>query len=195
MADEQSPRIPPLPRAAWTDAARDVFAMMGGPQAREDGLDNNAIETLAQHPQLATAFLTFDLHLMAKSSLPPRLQELLILRTCWLNAFEYDWRYHQLAAAALGITPDEVAALREGAQGGDWSDLERAGLRAVDQLHQGGRIDDATWTALAAELSRQQLMDLLFTVGGYVMIAWALSNMGVQLEAGMPRGMGVTGQD
>jgi alkylhydroperoxidase family enzyme len=193
MTDDHSPRIPPLPRDAWTDAARDVFALMGGPAARENGLSNNAIETLARHPELATAFLTFDLHLLAKSTLPPRLRELVILRTCWVNCFEYDWRYHQRTGAQLGITADEVRALQEGPEADCWTALERAALRAIDQMRQGGRIDDATWGALAAELSPAQLMDLLFTVGGYVMIAMAMSNMGVELEPGMPRGMGVTG--
>jgi len=37
-------------------------------------------------------------------------------------------------------------------------------------------------------------MDLLFTVGGYTMIAWALNNIGVKLEAGVECGFGVTGE-
>ena len=68
-------------------------------------------------------------------------------------------------------------------------------LRAADQLRETGEIDDATWRALAGELDERQLLDLLFTIGCYAMNAWVLNNLRIQLEPGMPRGMGVTGAD
>ena len=194
MTAHVTPRIPPLPRSAWTEEARDIFAMLGGAGALESGPNNNAIETLAWHPNLARAFLTFDIHLLANSSLPPRLRELLILRTAWANRFEYDWRHHQVVGAAIGLTPDDIHAIQYGPEAKDWTDLERTALRATDQLCGGGKIDDITWQALASALNQQQLMDLLFTVGGYTMIAWALNNIGVKLEAGVECGFGVTGE-
>lgn len=194
MTADQPPRVPPLPAAQWTEAARDVFAIMGGPAARENGPNNNVIETLAAHPVLAKAFLPFSVHLLATSTLPPRLRELVMLRTLWTHRCEYDWQYHQMMGAQAGVTAQDVKAVQEGPEATRWTELERAALRATDQLLQSGRIEDATWTALATELDQPQLMDLLFTVGAYTMNAWALNNLGVQLEAGMPRGMGVTGE-
>ena len=43
-------------------------------------------------------------------------------------------------------------------------------------------IGDATWAVLAAELDEQQLMDLVFTVGAYDVLAMALKSFRVQLD-------------
>ena len=44
-------------------------------------------------------------------------------------------------------------------------------------------IADATWAVLAAELDRHQLMDLVFTVGAYDLLAMAFRSFGVELDA------------
>jgi hypothetical protein len=55
-------------------------------------------------------------------------------------------------------------------------------LAAVDELLVDAEIADATWAALAAELDRQQLMDLVFTVGAYDVLAMALKSFRVELD-------------
>lgn len=188
MTTDRTPRIPPLPAAAWTEAARDVFAMLGGPQARANGPNNNVIETLAVHPDLAKAFLTFNVHLLLNSTLPPRLRELVILRTLCTNVCAYDWAHHQLLGARVGVTGDDVEAVKTGPAADGWSALERAALTAADQLRTTGVVAEETWQVLAGDLDERQLMDLLFTVGAYTMISWSLNTLQVQLEPGVPRG-------
>ena len=53
---------------------------------------------------------------------------------------------------------------------------------AVDELVADARVADATWAVLAAELDEQQLMDLVFTVGAYDVLAMALRTFGVELD-------------
>ena len=43
-------------------------------------------------------------------------------------------------------------------------------------------LSDGTWTALAAELDTQQLMDVVFTVGAYDLLAMAFRTFGVELD-------------
>ena len=43
-------------------------------------------------------------------------------------------------------------------------------------------VSDATWAALAAELDEQQLMDVVFTVGAYDLVAMAFRSFGVELD-------------
>ena len=47
-------------------------------------------------------------------------------------------------------------------------------------------MDDETWTALAERWSVEQLMDLVFTVGQYVLVSMALNTFGVQPDEGLP---------
>ena len=55
-------------------------------------------------------------------------------------------------------------------------------VRAVDELLADALISDGTWAVLAAELDVQQLMDLVFTVGAYDLLAMAFRSFGVELD-------------
>ena len=80
------------------------------------------------------------------------------------------------------VTVDEVARVVAGPDAPGWSDLEQALLRAVDELLRDALIGDETWSMLAGELEEHQLMDLVFTVGAYDVLAMALRTFGVPLD-------------
>src|SRR5262249_46559024 len=107
-------RIANLPRAEWTDAARELFAFWGDPDAREEGSKSNLTMVLANHPALAIAYSTFGKHLLLASSLAVRPRELIVLRTAWLQKCEYEWHYHVGYALSAGLTTEEIAAIRDG---------------------------------------------------------------------------------
>ena len=48
-------------------------------------------------------------------------------------------------------------------------------------------MSDATWASLAGELDEQQLMDLVFTVGAYEILAMAFRSFGVELDEDLRR--------
>jgi 4-carboxymuconolactone decarboxylase len=181
------PRILPLPRAEWTDEAREVFAYWGEPDSWENGSKTNIIMVLANHPALAMAYNAFGKHLLLNSSLAVRPRELVVLRTSWHLKAEYEWHYHVGYALKAGMTLDEIAAIGVGPDAANWNEIDRAVLRAVDQLWKKSNIDDETWACLAKHYDRHEVMDLVFTIGHYVMISWALAALGVQLEDGVDR--------
>ena len=59
-------------------------------------------------------------------------------------------------------------------------------MQATDELHADCHISDPTWTALEQHLDKQQLMDLVFTVGQYNLVSMALNTLGVQPDDGLP---------
>ena len=184
------PRIAPLPPEQWTDQIRDVFALAEGAGARERGSRSNVVLTLANHPELAAHFLAFSTYLRKRSTLPARLRELVILRVAWRYQCDYEWAHHVNLAGHLGVTPGECEAVRDGPEAGDWTALERQILHAADQLCEQGRIDGPTWDALAAHFDKHLLLDLIFTVGGYATLAWALNSIGVEAgDAHLSKGL------
>ena len=60
-------------------------------------------------------------------------------------------------------------------------------LRAVDELVGDAFVTDETWSVLAEELDTQQLMDLIFTVGCYDLIAMFFKSSGVQVDDDLTR--------
>jgi hypothetical protein len=47
-------------------------------------------------------------------------------------------------------------------------------------------IADVTWDALARAYSIEQMMDLVFTIGQYNLVSWALNSFGVPLDDWLP---------
>jgi alkylhydroperoxidase family enzyme len=137
---------------------------------------------LARHPALTRAFNTFNGHILFASSLSPRQREMLVLRVAALRQATYEWRQHVVLAGDAGITPDEVARIEEGPGATGWSPLDRAMITAVDELLGDAMVTDGTWEVLAAGLDVEQLMDLVFTVGAYDLLAMAFRSFDVQLD-------------
>ena len=183
-------RIPPLPQDDWTEEIatyiagfRSAVASSAPEENRQPG--TNLLGTLAQHPSLAMAFLSFNRHLLSQSTLSVRQRELLVLRVASLRRSDYEWAQHVILADRAGITADEIARIGEGPDAVGWSSDERALLTAADELVVDGAISDGTWAALSGELDDRQLMDVVFTVGCYAMMATALRSFGVEPEAGL----------
>ena len=104
LAALTKPRISPLPEAQWTDEHKQRIAKF-----------------LPRHPpgQLSGRFLnvpdlvdrTMTLYnYVTQASLPPRIRELLILRTAWLHGSDVIWR--ERVPARAGLTSDEIRRSR-----------------------------------------------------------------------------------
>ncbi len=177
-------RISNLPREEWTDAAREVFAFWGEPNAWEEGSSKNMSMVLANHPPLAVAYCIFGKHLLLNSTIAVRARELIVLRVGYRQKCEYEWHYHVGYGLTAGLTLEEIGAVRDGWQSPVWDGKEedRIVLRAVDELIDNARIGDETWELLNRHFTRQQKMDLVFTVGNYMMLSWAAATFGIPVE-------------
>jgi len=180
---ETTPRILPLQKKDAPPEAYPVFDFWGEQEAWEKGTATHISMTLAHHPQAALAYYNFGKHVMVNSTLPLRPRELVTLRSAWLLKGDYEWHYHVGYALNLGMSLDEIAAVGTGPDAGNWNEEDRAVLRATDEFINGARIADATWETLGKFFSRHQIIDLLFTIGNYVMLTGVLNSCGVQLEA------------
>jgi alkylhydroperoxidase family enzyme len=185
------PRITPLPPKQWPEEMRAAMAALvpenpRHPLTRQDAdrpKGRNALGLLAQHPELTRAYHTFNGHVLFATTLTLRQRELLILRVAAVRDAEYEWKQHVVQAGDVGITPDEVARVAAGPDAPGWSPLEGAMVRAVDELIADADIADDTYAVLAAELDDRQLMDLVFTVGAYELLAMAFRTFRVEVDA------------
>jgi 4-carboxymuconolactone decarboxylase len=172
-------RLSPLPDDQWDER---VHAALSGllPPARRNPRDaGNALATLVRHPELTAAFLTFNTHLLTQSTLPPRLRELAVLRVARRRGCAYEWSHHVRMAAQAGLSGAEIEAAADGKAEGR---LDAAVLRAVDELDDDSSVSGPTWATLGEHLTEQQLMDLVFTVGAYCLLAMAFNTFGVEPE-------------
>ena len=144
----------------------------------------NIFRIMARLPRALTAFLAWGGYVLSRrNSLPPRERELAILRVGYLCGAGYEWTQHVPIARDGGLTDEEIERIKAGPTAPDWSALDRAILRASDELVRDHFITDGTWQDLA-ELGDTGRTDLVFTVGQYTQVSMILNSLGVQLDPG-----------
>jgi len=185
-------RIPPRPAGDWDAAVLDALSVLRPPgtaqRSGEPGRRHRPVSNLlgifSWHPALTKAFLVFNNHLFS-STLPDRDRELVTVRVAWLRRGEYEWAQHVGMAKAAGLSDAEIAAISDGPDSALWDPRDAVLLRSVDEIVADRNVSDETWQRLAEHLDRQQLMDLVFTIGTYDLLAMAFNVFGVQLDPGL----------
>ena len=149
-----------------------------------DGRVLGVWSTCANAPSLCNAWLEFTDYLLRESSLPIRDRELLILRIGYLNQGAYEWAAHRGLALSVGIEEQELKDITTGSSADSWSEWDSALLKAAEELHEVAIISDETWATLAKRYDKRQMMEVVFTVGQYNLVAMYLNSLGVQFEEG-----------
>ncbi|HTU59361.1 MAG TPA: carboxymuconolactone decarboxylase family protein [Polyangiales bacterium] len=194
MSNQFAPRLEPVLPPQWDERVHDAASVF--PSARDFVLTHyrdqdggargtNGFSVLFNYPALAKAFLTFNQHVAIASSLSKRQRELVILRLSWLRRSEYEFVQHLVVGRNAGLSDAELERVQRGPDAEGWDASDADLIRATDELHSDARIGDATWSRLSAELRREQLMDLVFLIGCYDVLAMVFKTFGVQLEQGV----------
>jgi AhpD family alkylhydroperoxidase len=196
------PRIPPRPSADWDAEALDALAVSRPPEnvsrpaePRPDRPASNILGIFAWHPALTKAFFAFNNHLF-HSTLSARDREMVTVRVTWLRRCEYEWAQHVRMAKTAGLSQEEVDAISTGPRSTVWGPRDAALLLSVDEILADRYVSDETWKRLSEHFDRQQLMDLVFTIGAYDLMAMAFNTFGLELDPGLvgfPPGRGASG--
>jgi len=175
------PRIEPVVLAQATPDIRQMLDPSGS------GRNIAAVyRTFAQHPKLYAPRQILSEYIRTKSTLSPRVREMLILRIGWRCRSAYEWAAHSPAGRRAGLTDEQIRMLaRPGYDG--WSPADAALVRAADELFDDDAISDATWAALDGQFDDKQLLDVLITTGGYRMVSMVLNTLGVPAEPNSER--------
>jgi 4-carboxymuconolactone decarboxylase len=176
---ERPLRLAPLPDEEWDDRARAAVTALLPPERANARDAGNILATMVRHPDLTRAYLKFNAYLLRDSALPARPREVALLRIVHLRDSEYLWAHHVPIAQRAGLTAAEIESIRHGEMA---DDKDRVVVRATDELNQSSTISDATWAELGRHFDDRERMDLVFTVGGYCLLAMAVNTFGIEDE-------------
>jgi alkylhydroperoxidase family enzyme len=164
-------RIPPLSLEEFTDEQKRLVG---------EWHHLNFSRVLVQHPAMYRIFLPFIDKVIRGSNLPPRDREILCLRTLALGNDVYEAHHHVTIARKVGMTEDEIEAART--DGAGLGQFDRCLMRAAEEIVRHQFVSDATWACLAERYSREQLMETVFVVGCYTIMATITRSFGMEVE-------------
>src|ERR1700736_3675288 len=157
-----------------------------GERSKVNGKVINIFRVLMNHPKLAREWGRFGAYILSDNqTLTPRDREMAILRIGWLNQSPYEFEQHERISKQIGITDDEIDRIKKGSKAG-WNPHDAAIIQAADDLFENSVVSDETWKTLSASYSTEQMMDLVFTIGQYNLVSWALNSLGVPLDDFLP---------
>lgn len=177
-----APRLAPLADGDWDESVAELMAAW-----RQPGGVPNVFATLARHPALLRAWEPFAGAILLEGMIPARERELVIIRTALNCRAAYIWGSHVTGhGPEAGLSGEDVERIVAGPEAPGWSELDRALLRAADELHVEARISDEVWGMLSAGLDERQLVELPMLVGEYHLMSFTFNALGVEPEVGFP---------
>jgi alkylhydroperoxidase family enzyme len=144
-------------------------------------------QVLLNHPPLARAVNDLLATMLWHGNLDPRLRELVIMRIGWLTACNYEWTQHWRVASGLGVTADDLLAVRDWQEYDGFGATERAVLAATDDVVRDGAVSAQSWAACQRELQGDTtvLIELVTAISAWRMVASILHSLEVPLEEGV----------
>jgi alkylhydroperoxidase family enzyme len=177
-----SPRLEPL-TAPYEDGVAEQLAKWMPAGAELEPL--SLFRTLYLHPELASRMRPLGAGILGSgATVPPRLREIMIHRTCGLTGAEYEWGVHAVAFGdPLGLSEEQLRSTVAGeADDGCWEGEERLVMRLAGELHEHSAISEELWESLTATFAPEQILELIVTAGWYHVIAYVCNGIRVQPE-------------
>jgi alkylhydroperoxidase family enzyme len=144
----------------------------------------NAFSVLAHAPAASAPALRLVFALLTKTTLDPRLRELVILRVAQRCDGPYVWGQHVAMARTAGVNDWQIAALeRSQAPAYLFTDRERTAFTFADEVLDGPRCSDATFAAVRELFSSRQVVELLLLIGYFRMVSGLITTLDVEVES------------
>jgi alkylhydroperoxidase family enzyme len=142
----------------------------------------NIFRMMAHSPSYFEQYCRLGGAIRHKGELDPVVRELAITRTGILCEAPYEIVAHKRIGKNVGVTDEQNAGLDDWKSATCFSELQRAALAFTDEIVRLRRPTDATFNAIAAELTPAALIELQLSVGFYIMTSKFLETFGIDMQ-------------
>ena len=161
----KKPRVPSIKPGSKPELAK-LEARIKGARGRISPL----YTVLLNSPELASGWEQLFTAIRQKTSVPPALRELVILRVAVLNGAEYEFEAHVPHALAAGMTQEAIDRLRSD-EIEHLSFLEKLVLQYTDAITRDLVVPEALYPQLDKAFDAKTLVELTATIAGYNMVS------------------------
>ncbi|TDZ94561.1 carboxymuconolactone decarboxylase family protein [Mycobacteroides salmoniphilum] len=121
---------------------------------------------------------------LSVGSLDPVIRELVILNSGINYDSPYEWDQHEAIAKAVGVTDQQLEALKaQDRTAAAFTAEQSALLQFADQVAKKPRADDKSFDTAKQLLTTQQLVELVILVGYYFLVARITTTFDLELDA------------
>lgn len=142
----------------------------------------NIFRMMAHSPSYFEQYCRLGGAIRHRGELDPVLRELAITRTGILCEAPYEIVAHKTIGKNVGVTDAQNEALENWETATCFNNVQRAALAFTDEIVRLRRPTDATFKAIAAELSPAALVELQLAVGFYIMTSKFLETFDIDLQ-------------
>jgi alkylhydroperoxidase family enzyme len=172
------------------------------PDKNRQALDNlpplNIFRTLAHAETAFRPFLRFGGAVLGELALDPVVRELAILTVAKEAEARYEWIQHVAIAKEVGASDDQIKALAEvdscategaderiaaaGDGSGPFDGTQQAAIELAAAVVRGPHISDDVFQCVRAQFSDREIVELLLTIGDYLMLARLMTILEIDLD-------------
>lgn len=193
VSAEPSERLPLLGPGALDEDQRQVYeAVVGGPRAEQSsfGVTDRQGHLLGPYnamlhsPSVGMSLQELGAAVRFRTGFTPREREMAILLVAADRRSDYIWYAHERAGRDVGLSEDELEALRLGDDPVLTDVRERAIYGIVESLIKAGDLGDAAYDEAASVLGHYLLVELTTLIGYYMTLALQLRVFRVSVPSG-----------
>jgi 4-carboxymuconolactone decarboxylase len=173
----QSPRVQPVEpgtRPALAEIEHSILAARGRVSL--------LYRVLLNSPPIAEGWEQLLTAVRNKSSLPPGLRELLILRVAVLNRTPYEFDAHVPHAERAGVSAEKIQAVKAERPGPVFAPEEKLALEFADAMTREVEVPEALFASLRGHFDARALVDLAATIAAYNMVSRFLAALNIVHE-------------
>jgi len=137
---------------------------------------------LANAPTVLPGFMQLASALLTQTELDPQLREMAILRVGAHCRSAYEIHQHERLARHVGVSEARIRKALDIQHTADGADFEDTLLAFVDSVVLSVKAPEAQYHAVSAGLSPRGMVELLITIGTYMMVSRVLENLEVEIE-------------
>ena len=165
-------RMPPIPREQWTDAqakAAAEFARMRG----QDVFGPFAL--MLRSPEVMLRAAAMGDYMRYKTSLPPALNEMIILLTARHWSQQFEWYIHQPMALKAGLSETIVSAVSKGRRPERMSADEAIVYDFATELLRLQNVGDETYAKARERFGEPGIIDMVGVAGYYSLLSMMMN--------------------
>lgn len=154
----------------------------------------NIFRALSHSPIAMRRFMKFGSYFLGEGKLDPKLRELAILRAGYLCRSHYEFAQHVAFGRRAGLSDSQIRGVAE-PNAALFDPREMAVLAFAGELTSESRVSDATFSAVAAFLNEEAIVELTMVTSFYNMVSRTLNALQVDIDAPALKDLAEVGVD